>query len=377
MSKSINNETLCVHAGTYRDPVTGGVNTPIFTSSANNYIGSEKQFYPRYFNTPNQQSVIEKVCALEKAEGGVLFGSGMAAISTTLLALLAPEDHAVIQAEVYGGTYSLIEKHFIGQGFDCTLVATDADAVIAAVTEKTRLIYIESPTNPLLSVIDIAKVADFARDNNIITVIDNTFASPVLQNPTTLGIDVVIHSGTKYLSGHSDLSCGIAVTSQPLAEKIQAAAKLYGGCLNAQDCYLLERSLKTLSLRVERQSQNAQTVAEMLNAHEAIESVYYSGLEDNSGHSIAKSQMTMFGSMLSFELKSQSAQDFLSRLKLIQSTLSLGGVESIICVPAETSHLYLTDAERESIGISPRLLRLSVGIEHVDDIITDIKRALA
>ena len=305
-------ETKCVHKGSYIDPKTGGVNTPIFTSSAFEYLGRNDQAYPRYFNTLNQDTVIEKVVALEGAEAGVLFGSGMAAISTSILTFIEPGDHLAVQAEIYGGSYSFVTEHLMPQGYDCTFTSTSAEAVIEACTERTKLIYIETPTNPLLSVVDIRKVSEFAKARGIVTLIDNTFASPILQNPYALGIDVVLHSGTKYLGGHSDLSCGIAVSSTANADKIRHKAKLVGGCLNAQDCYLLERSLKTLALRVERQSANAMEIATWLDASDAIANVYYPGLPTSPYHALAKSQMNDFGAMLSFELKSQPASDFIS-----------------------------------------------------------------
>ena len=369
-------ETACVHQGTYIDPKTGGVNTPIFTSSAHEYIGRNDQAYPRYFNTLNQDAVIEKVAALEGAEAGVLFGSGMAAVATSMLAFLEPGDHLAVQAEIYGGSYSFVTEHLMPQGYACTLAATTAEAVIEACTDRTKLIYMETPTNPLLSVVDIQKVSEFARAKGIATIIDSTFASPILQNPIALGIDVVLHSGTKYLGGHSDLSCGIVLSSKKHADKIRSKAKLIGGCLNAQDCSLLERSLKTLSLRMERQSSNAMLIAQWLEESEAIAKVFYPGLRSSPYYEIAKSQMSGFGAMLCFELKSLPALTFMERLKVIRPTLSLGGVESIICAPAATSHLYLTQEERDRLGISDKLLRLSVGIEHVDDLIADMEQAL-
>ncbi|WP_417625189.1 trans-sulfuration enzyme family protein [Paremcibacter congregatus] len=370
------NETLCVHEGTRRDKATGGVNSPIYTSSACEYIGRDRQSYPRYFNQPNQEAVVAKICALEGAEGGVLFASGMAAISTTLLALCPPGAEIVMQSEVYGGTDAFLTEHLIPQGFSCQRAGTSAEAIIEACSAETKVIYIETPTNPLLSVVDIRAVATFARSNGILTIIDNTFATPILQTPLALGIDVVVHSGTKYFGGHADMSSGIAVASTELADKIRARAKLLGGNLNAQDCYLLERSLKTLALRVERQSANAGQLALWLESAPGVARVHYPGLVSSPYHEIAKAQMRDFGAMLSFELASTTAATFMGRLKLICPALSLGGVETTICAPAETSHLYLSDEAREEIGISEGLLRLSVGIENVDDLISDIAGAL-
>jgi cystathionine beta-lyase len=247
-----------------------------------------------------------------------------------------------------------------------------------AVTKSTKLIIIESPTNPLLGIIDIRRVAGFAKARGITTIIDNTFATPVNQRPLTLGIDVVVHSGTKYMGGHSDLCCGIAITSKEYAGRILSVARHFGGSLNAVSCYLLERSLKTLALRVERQTQNAQKVAEFLKNHSFVKKVNYPGLPDSKGYEIARSQMTGFGAMLSFELKEErlSAKDFQRRLRMIHPAVSLGGVETLICSPSETSHVKMSAKERQRVGISDSLLRLSVGIEHADDIIEDISQAM-
>jgi len=295
-------ETLCVHSGTYHDGITGGINTPIFTSSATAYLDRDHASYPRYFNTVNQESVVGKLCALEGAEAGVLFSSGMAAMSTAVLSFARAGDHVVLMDELYGGTHSFAADDFAKLGISHTFAATDADAVCRAAGKDTRVIVIETPTNPLLSVIDIRKVADFARAQGIVTVIDNTFASPINQNPLALGIDIVVHSGTKYLGGHSDLCCGAVLATREKAERIRALARHLGGSLNDIDCYLLERSLKTLSLRVERQSANAMKIAEYLEKCPGISRVNYPGLKGFNGHDIAKAQMAGFGAMLSFEV---------------------------------------------------------------------------
>ena len=371
-------ETICVHDGTYHDPETRGVNSPIFTSSSFEYMDRESCPYPRYFNTPNQAAVVRKMSSLELGEDGILFSSGMAAMSTTVLAFAGSGDHIVLMDELYGGTHAFATDIFDRLGIRYSFAATDADAVIQAVTQSTKLIIIESPTNPLLGIIDIRRVAEFARARRITTIIDNTFATPVNQRPLTMGIDVVIHSGTKYMGGHSDLCCGIAITSHEYADRIRAMARHLGGSLNAITCYLLERSLKTLAIRVERQTQNAHRIAEFLAGHNFITKVNYPGLPNFRGHEIARSQMTGFGAMLSFELNEHriSTKPFLRRLRMIRPAVSLGGVESIICAPSETSHVKISSEERRRIGINDSLLRLSVGIEHADDIIEDISQAL-
>lgn len=371
-------ETICVHGGTYHDAVTRGVNTPIFTSSSFEYLDRDDIPYPRYFNTPNQDAVVRKLCALEGAEDGVLFSSGMAAVSSAILAFAGAGDHVVMLDELYGGTHAFATDMFDRLGIRHTFAATDAAAVADAVTPETKIIVIESPTNPLLGIIDIRRVAEIGRERGIVTILDNTFATPVNQCPLQLGIDVVIHSGTKYLGGHSDLSCGAALTSRPYASKIRAAARHLGGSLNAMMCYLLERSLKTLSLRVERQTANAARIAAYLFAHASVFRVNYPGLPDSSGHEIARSQMTGFGAMLSFEPDERivSAASFLHRLRIIRPAVSLGGVETLICAPAASSHAKISPEERRRIGISDSLLRLSVGIEDADDLIADLDQAM-
>jgi cystathionine beta-lyase/cystathionine gamma-synthase len=371
-------ETACVHSGTYIDGVTRGTNTPIFTSSSYEYLDREETMYPRYFNTPNQDAVVKKLCVLEGAEDGLLFSSGMAAISTTVLALAQSGDHVVLMDELYGGTHAFATDMFGRLGIRCSFAATSAEAVAKAVQPETKAIIIESPTNPLLGIIDIRSVADYARKIGITTVIDNTFASPINQKPLQLGIDVVVHSGTKYLGGHGDLCCGVAVSSGPIMNRIRTVARNLGGSLNAISCYLLERSLKTLALRVERQSANALKIASFLALHKAIRKVNYPGLPGFEGHEIARKQMKNFGGMLSFEIHPEvvSAQAFLRNLKLVTPAVSLGGVETLICCPAQTSHSKISAEERNRIGISDFLLRLSVGIENADDLIEDLDAAL-
>lgn len=374
---AIKKDTQCVHSGSYRDDVTRGVNTPIFTSSAFDYLDRDDTPYPRYFNTPNQDAVVRKVCTLEGAEDGVVFSSGMAAMSTAILAFAGQGDHVVLMDELYGGTHAFVTDEFQRLGIGYTFAPTDAEAVCAAVTERTKVIVIESPTNPLLSVINIRKVAAFARERKIITIIDNTFASPINQNPIELGIDIVVHSGTKYLGGHSDMCCGVVLTSQDKIKRVRTLARHLGGSLNAMDCYLLERSLKTLALRVGRQSENALRIAQFLKGHRYVSRVYYPGLPDSPGYKIAKSQMKAYGGMVSFELDGQpDTSKFVKRLRLISPAVSLGGVESTICAPAVTSHVKMSAAERKRIGVTDSLLRLSVGIEDAGDLIRDLDQAL-
>jgi cystathionine beta-lyase len=321
---------------------------------------------------------VAKVCALEGTEDGVLFSSGMAALSSSILAFARAGDHVVMMDELYGGTHAFATSEFSRFGISCTFAATDADAICGAITDKTRVIVIESPTNPLLSVIDIRQVAAFARKRGVVTIIDNTFATPLYQNPYVLGIDVVVHSGTKYLGGHSDICCGVAVTTKEKAERIRDAARSLGGSVNAATCALLERSMMTLAIRVGRQNENAGRIAHYLEKHDMIRRVNYPGLASFAYHELAKSQMSGFGAMLSFELDETKVDPnrFIRGLRIIQPAVSLGGVETTICAPAVTSHARMSAAERKRTGISDSLLRLSVGIEQADDLIEDIEQAM-
>jgi len=372
-------DTQCVHSGTRVDRETRGLNTPIYTSSSFEYLDVPANVYPRYFNTPNQKTLVEKLGALENAEDGIIFSSGMAAISTVMFTFLSSGDHVVLQKDIYGGTHHFVTAEFDRFGIQYTFVSNRTEEIERAVQENTRIIYIETPSNPLLLVTDIEAVAQIAKANNVLSVIDNTFATPINQNPLALGIDIVAHSGTKYLGGHSDLCCGAVLTRKDLANKIRSTAANFGGSLNAMTCYLLERSLKTLNVRVEKQNQNALIIAEYLQKDPRIPKVYYPGLESHPGCAVAKKQMSGFGGMLAFELDEREAgpDRFLKRLKLITPALSLGGVETIICAPATTSHEKISDAERAGLGITHNLLRLSVGIENAADITADIDRALS
>jgi cystathionine beta-lyase len=302
----------------------------------------------------------------------------MAAMSTAILAFAGSGDHVVMMDELYGGTHAFATDQFDRLGIAYTFAATDAESICAAATDRTKVIVIESPTNPFLGVIDIREVARFAGDRAITTVMDNTFATPVNQNPLEFGIDIVVHSGTKYLGGHSDLCCGVVVTSAERATLVRALARHLGGSLDATASYLLERSLKTLALRIERQSDNALIIATALQQHPSVARVNYPGLPEFPGHTLAKSQMRAYGGMLSFEVDNgnEDASAFLRRLRIIKPALSLGGVETTICCPAATSHAKISAADRQRIGITDSLMRLSVGIEHPDDIMADLDQAL-
>jgi len=371
-------DTQCVQSGGIFDPVTGGVNTPIYPSSAFEYRDRSDVPYPRYFNTPNQRAIVEKLCSLEGAEDGVLFSSGMAAISTSICAFARAGDHVVLMDELYGGTHAFATDAFARLGISYTFAGTSAEAVCAAIRHDTKVVVVESPTNPLLSIIDIRKVGACCREQGVVSIIDNTFASPVLQTPLGLGMDVVVHSGTKYLGGHSDLCCGAALSSKERTKAIRGLARHFGGTVNAVTCYLLERSLKTLALRMDRQTANAGAVAGFLAGRNEVQKVYYPGLAGHPGHALAAAQMTGFGAMLTFELDERvvSADVYLERLRIIRPAVSLGGIETTICAPARTSHAKMSLEERKRIGVTDGLLRLSVGIEHVDDLIADLGQAM-
>ncbi len=368
--------TLSVHAGSHGDPLYKGVATPLYPASAYDYEGMATQ-YPRYYNTPNLKAVGQKVAALELGEEGLMFSSGMAAIVTSLVTFLKEGDHVIFQSDLYGGTHYSVTTELPRLGIAYTMVdAGDPENFAKAIRPETKVIYVETPSNPTLKITDLKAVAAIAKAHKLITIIDNTFASPVNQNPITLGIDVVAHSGTKYIGGHSDLCCGVVVTNKVLMEKIHSKAVNWGGSPDANTAWLVERSLKTIVLRVRQQNENALTLATKLSKNTYVGKVYYPGLENHPHHSIAKNQMPGgFGGMLSFEVKGD-AHAFMSRLKLIKRALSLGGVESTICSPVKTSHSKMTAAERAAIGVTDNLLRFSVGIEEVEDLIEDIGQAL-
>ena len=375
MAKSISKLTQSVHAGSKGDPLYGGIVNPIYPSSAYDY--ESEVVYPRYYNTPNQKAVTEKLCALENAEAGLIFSSGMAAILTSLFAMMKKGDHIIFQNDLYGGTHHAALNELEKYGIRLTMVdASDPKNFERAIQKETKVIYVETPSNPLLRITDLKAVSQIARKHNLITIIDNTFASPVNQNPIDLGIDIVTHSGTKYIGGHSDLCCGVALSNKKLMKKVRTSALHFGGSLDAFTCYTVERSLKTIVLRVNQQNKNALAIAQFLESEKQIAKVNYPGLKNHPSYRIAKNQMPGgFGGMLSFEVKG-NPDKFVSKLKLIKRAISLGGVESTIASPVKTSHAKLSAIERKQVGISEKLLRLSVGIEETQDLIDDLKQAL-
>jgi cystathionine beta-lyase len=370
--------TVCIHQGQIEDEQFGGAISPIYMASSYPYLDVEKKRYPRYFNTPNQEVISSKVAALENAEAALPFSSGMAAISTSLFAFLQNGDHVIFQNEIYGGSYNLVQKDFGRYGIAYSFTkGLDIRHFENEIRDNTKVIYIETPSNPLLSITDVKAVADLARKHGILTMIDNTFASPLNQTPLDLGIDISIHSATKYLSGHSDISAGVVAGSAKNIEKIMLQGRNLGGNLSDFMCFLLERSIKTLALRIERHNENAQYIADQLSINPMISKVYYPGLKTHKDHEIATSQMHGFGGMLSFELnKGLDSKLFQKKLLMIKPSMSLAGVESTIIQPSLTSHALLSAQERENQGISDNLLRLSVGLENKEDILADIEHAL-
>lgn len=371
--------TICTHVGEIKDEQFKGAVSPIYMSTSYAFDNVDVKRYPRYFNTPNQEYLSKKIATLEHAESALIFGSGMAAISTMFLAFLKKGDHIVVQNTLYGGTSNFIREEFPKYGIEFTFTnGYEVSDFEAAIQSNTKLIHIETPSNPLLTITDIKAVAELAKSKSIISTIDNTFASPVNQTPIDFGIDIVMHSATKYLGGHSDILAGAVAGSNEHMETIWNVAKNLGGSLSDFMVWMLERSIKTLALRVKAQNKNAKRLAKYLDTHEDVKKVYYPGLKSHPQYELAKSQMKGFGGMLSFELEEGiDAMDFQNELQLIKSSMSLAGVESTMLLPAKTSHALLSQDDRDALGISDRLIRFSVGIESKNDLINDIEQAIS
>lgn len=372
-------ETLCVHPLGEADNIEGSVTSVIFPSAAYNYLDDEELRYPGFFSTYNQKRLGQIIANLEHGDWGIAFSSGMAAISTAILSFTQHDDHVIFSRDLYGGTWKFAEQELPRRNISCSYADNTLESFQSKLKQNTKLIYIETPANPLLNIVPLQEIAGFAKKHGLVTIVDNTFASPINQRPLLHGIDIAVHSGTKYLGGHNDLPFGALVSNiQSQKEIIYATAKLYGGSLSPYQCYLVERSLKTLAIRVQKQNDNALQLAKYLSEHPAVNHVYYPGLSSHPGHHIALQQMTGFGGMLSFELdvSPENLNIFLKNLSLIQPALSLGGVESLICASAATSHKSLSPSHRLSLGIKDNLLRLSVGIEDANDLITDLKLAI-
>tara|TARA_B100001175_G_scaffold93258_1_gene78828 strand:+ start:6249 stop:7394 length:1146 start_codon:yes stop_codon:yes gene_type:complete len=369
--------TRCIHDGELKDDKFKGAVSPLYLSTAYDYLEVVDHKYPRYFNTPNQLALSKKISSLENCEKSLIFGSGIAAIFASMFSFLKTGDHVVFQSSLYGGTINLILKEFKKFNIEHTLVESlEIEDYKKEIKSNTKLIYIETPSNPLLQLIDLKAVSDLAKNNNLISIIDNTFASPINQNPSDFGIDIIVHSATKYLGGHSDILAGTISSSKILIDKILDSSINYGGNLSEHTVWLLERSIKTLFLRVKAQNKNAQKIAEFLYVNDNVKSVYYPGLESHPQHELAKRQMNGFGGMLSFLIKEEKKSDEFTRfLKIIKPAMSLGGVESTITSPALTSHSKISKEKREKFGISDGLLRFSVGIEDYEDLKNDLTQA--
>ena len=381
VNKSKKFSTKCVHEGEIKDTMYQGIVSPLFMSTTYPWYGgedAEKKPYPRYFNTPNREFLSKKIAALENGEKALIFTSGMAAISTSIMANVKSGDHIIFQEDLYGGTRNFIKTEFDKYGIEYTFTkGLDPNHFSDEIKDNTVGIYIESPSNPLLKIVDLKAISSIANQKSIWTMIDNTFASPVNQNPINHGIDIVIHSATKYLGGHSDISAGAVISTNSNIKKILDSAKNFGGNLSDYTVWLLERSMKTLHIRVKEQTRNAKLLAKMLNENDNIITVYYPGLSSHPSHDIAKSQMNDFGAMMSFDLKENvDVYTFLKSLEIIKPGMSLAGVETTVNFPIKTSHGLLTQKERDNQGIGDKLIRLSVGIEDYQDLYDDLDNAI-
>ena len=369
--------TICTHVGQVKDEQYGGSVSPIYPGTSYEYIDKDIDRYPRYSSTPNQEFLAKKIAALEETEDAIILGSGMAAISTSLLAFLGSGDHIVLQNDIYGGTRNLVEAQFKRYGIQYSFTdGLDVKSFEKKIMPNTKAIYIETPSNPLLKLVDIKEIANLSKSNGLISFIDNTFATPLLQKPHKLGIDIILHSATKYFGGHSDICAGAVASTSEHREIIWNLSKNIGGSLSDYTAWLLERSMKTLSVRFFAQQKNAVELSKFLTECNYIDKVFYPGLEDHVNHDIAKKQMNGFGAVISFELnKKINPKAFLKSLKMINPSMSFAGVESTMLSPAETSHYLLTPEDRIIQGITDNLIRFSVGIEDVPDIQYDIEQA--
>ena len=380
-SKSWGFATRALHIGQGPDPATGAVVQPIHlaTTFAQQGVGKHKGYEYSRSGNPTRAALEECLAGLEDAKHGLAFSSGLGA-ETTLMLLLNPGDHVVYMEDVYGGTFRLFDKVLKRYGMTFTAVdAGDMDAVDRSITPATRLVWLESPTNPLMRIVDIDAVSEVAHSHGAMVCVDNTFATPYLQQPLHLGADFVVHSSTKYIGGHSDVVGGAIMTNNDELEKqLRFHQNAVGAVPSPFDCWLLLRGIKTLALRVERQSQNAMEVAQALEENKAVKRVLYPGLPSHPGHAVASRQMRMFGGMLSFEVANEAAAlRTLERLKLFALAESLGAVESLAEHPALMTHASMPASERKRVGVGEGLIRLSIGVEDVADLIADLESALA
>ncbi|HOW96827.1 MAG TPA: cystathionine gamma-synthase [Kiritimatiellia bacterium] len=374
-------ETRAIHDGQPPDPVTGAVMTPVYQTSTfqQDGIGRPRAFEYSRSGNPTRAALEAALASLESGRHGLAFASGVAA-TTAVLNLLGPGDHVVAGEDLYGGTYRLLEKYFGRWGVKTTYAnAADPAQVAAAFTERTRLLWLETPTNPLLRLADLQALAEIARARKAWVAVDNTFASPYFQRPLELGADIVVHSTTKYLGGHSDVIGGaVIVSDDALHQDLKTYQNATGAVPGPWDCWLVLRGLKTLALRMRAHEQNALRLARFLQGHPAVERVYYPGLPAHPQHELAKQQMSGFGGMISLDLKGgfPAVEKFTAGLQLFILAESLGGVESLVCYPPKMTHSSIPPAERRRRGIGDGLVRLSVGLEHADDLEADLRQAL-
>jgi cystathionine beta-lyase len=375
--------TKAIHAGLEPDPATGAIMTPIYQTST--YVqaapGDHKGYEYSRTQNPTRHALEQNLAALENGNYGLCFGSGMAAIDT-LLKMLLPGDEVISTNDLYGGSYRLFTKVFAQYGIKFHFVAmSDLANIEAKVNDKTRLLWVETPTNPMMNIIDIAGAAAIAKRHNILLAVDNTFATPYLQTPLDLGADIVMHSVTKYLGGHSDVVMGaLVVKDEALAQKLYFLQNSCGAVPGPQDSFLVLRGIKTLHVRIQRHCENGRKVAEYLKTNPKVDKVYWPGFPEHPNHDVAKKQMRDFGGMVSFTLKTNTiaaANEVLTRTHLFSLAESLGGVESLIGHPATMTHASIPKEEREKTGVVDSLIRLSVGIEDVEDLIADLEKALS
>ena len=376
----MNRESHIVHAGVCTDSATGAISTPIYQTATFRHpaLGRSTGYDYSRTQNPTRKALEESIAVLEGGAAGYAFASGMAAL-TTVLMLFNPNDHIVVSEDCYGGTYRVLDKIFRPLGLQATFLdASDIDAVTAAVKKNTKAILIETPTNPLMNVVDLRKVIGLARVNGLLTIVDNTFLTPYLQRPLELGADICVHSGSKYLAGHNDVVCGlVAVREKELGDRIGFIQNATGSILGPQDSWLVLRGIKTLALRMDKHNANAQKVSEWLSEHPKVQQVYYPGLPGHPGHGVQKGQADGNGGMVSFKVSGvHLVPQVLQRVKMVRFAESLGGVESLITFPAVQTHADIPVEIRNRLGIDNLLLRLSVGIEHPADIIEDLDQAL-
>jgi cystathionine beta-lyase/cystathionine gamma-synthase len=374
--------TQFIHAGAHPDPSTGAIMTPIYQTST--YVQEAPSVHKGYeyarSQNPTRFALEEALAVIEEGNFGLAFGSGVAA-TDAVMKLLKPGDEVIAANDMYGGTYRLFSKIYEKFGIVFHYVDMSSMSNISAkINANTKLIWAETPTNPLMNIADIKAIATLAKAHKLLLCVDNTFASPALQNPLTLGADIVMHSATKYLSGHSDVIQGaLVINDKALRDELYFIQKSCGAVPGPMDCFLVLRGIKTLGIRMERHSQNGEKIAHYLKAHPAVKKVYWPGFEDHPGHAIAKEQMKSFGGMISFELKNETmeaARKLLSSTHLFSLAESLGGVESLINHPASMTHASIPREERIKNGLSDTLIRLSVGIEDADDLIADLEHAI-